>query len=191
MDRHTLFHHHCSTVSRQAQRPKPSFNIKDSVAAKLVATSESNFLDLYIQLTSVILTRARASGLGGISAAVFNPAQRKSVTTAGLVFDVDYNETMSAWPCVLVDLSSCSGGSSLRAHHRHNGEVRHLFVPTLIANLSFFVLDTSLIYFLLTSFALFRAALSLFSVVKNKNTCKWLLKFSFKFRKNVFLQQYC
>lgn len=162
MDGHTLFQHHCSIVSRQAQRPKPLFNIKDSVAAKLVATSESNFLDLYIQLTSVILTRARASGLGGISAAVFNPAQKESVTTAGLVFDVDYNETMSAWPCVLVDLSSCSGGSSVRAHHRHNGEVRNLFVPALIAKLSFFVLDTSLIYFLLTSFAAFRVALQPF-----------------------------
>lgn len=95
MDRHGLFQHHCSIVSRQAQRPKPLFDFKDSVAAKLVATSESNFLDLYIQLTSVVLTRARASGPGGISAAVFNPAQGESVTTAGLVFDVDYNETMS------------------------------------------------------------------------------------------------
>lgn len=95
MDRHSLFQHHCSIVSRQAQRPKPLFDFKDSVAAKLVATSESNFLDLYIQLTSVVLTRARASGPGGISAAVFNPAQGESVTTAGLAFDVDYNKTMS------------------------------------------------------------------------------------------------
>lgn len=75
MDGHGLFQHHCSVVSRQAQATKPLFDFKDSVAAQLVATSESNFLDLYIELTSVTLTRARASGLWGISAAVFNPAQ--------------------------------------------------------------------------------------------------------------------
>lgn len=57
----------------------------------------------------------------------------------------------------------------MRAHHRHNGEVRNLFVPVLIANLSFFVLHTSLICFLLTSCCgVFRVALALFGSVNNK-----------------------
>lgn len=66
---HGLFQQHCSTVSRRAQRAKPLIHIKDSVSAKLVATTESNYLDLYIQLTSVVPHKSEGRVVGGISSA--------------------------------------------------------------------------------------------------------------------------
>lgn len=66
------------------------------------------------------------------SAGLVLPAQTED-DRAGLVFDVDYSRTVSAWPCVLADLSSWSAGSSLRApQQRGQGPFCSLVVYGLV-----------------------------------------------------------